>query len=81
MASIRRRCWTSGCRSSCLLIRKAAKAHNKERFRWQLRFEFYDVFNRHVLGGITTSITSPLFGQLTSASGNRTGQIGTRLDF
>ena len=53
----------------------------KERFRWQLRVEFYDVFNRHVLGGITTSITSPLFGQITSASGNRTGQIGTRLDF
>jgi len=53
----------------------------KERFRWQLRVEFYDVFNRHQLGGITTSITSPLFGQVTSASGNRTGQIGTRLDF
>ena len=53
----------------------------KERFRWQLRIEFYDVFNRHVLGGINTNITSPLFGQITSASGNRTGQIGTRVDF
>jgi hypothetical protein len=53
----------------------------KERFKWQLRVEFYNVFNRHQLGGINTSITSPLFGQVTSASGNRTGQIGTRLDF
>ncbi|MEI9970850.1 MAG: hypothetical protein WDO73_01685 [Ignavibacteriota bacterium] len=46
-----------------------------------MRIEFYDVLNRHVLGGINTSITSPLFGQFTSASGNRTGQLGTRLDF
>ena len=53
----------------------------KERFRWQLRIEFYNVFNRHQLGGINTTITSPLFGQVTSVSGNRTGQIGTRLDF
>lgn len=53
----------------------------KERFRWQLRVEFYNLFNRHQLGGINTTITSPLFGQVTTASGNRTGQIGTRLDF
>jgi hypothetical protein len=53
----------------------------KERFKWQLRIEFYDVFNRHQLSGINTTITSPLFGQVTNASGNRTSQIGTRLDF
>jgi hypothetical protein len=46
-----------------------------------LRIEFYDVFNRHQLSGINTTITSPLFGQVTNVSGNRTSQIGTRLDF
>jgi hypothetical protein len=53
----------------------------KERFRWQLRIELYDVFNRHQLSGINTTITSPLFGQVTNVTGNRTAQIGTRLDF
>jgi Carboxypeptidase regulatory-like domain len=53
----------------------------KERFKWQLRIEFYDVFNRHQLSGINTTITSPLFGQVTNVTGNRTSQIGTRLDF
>ncbi len=53
----------------------------KERFRCQLRIELYDVFNRHQLSGINTTITSPLFGQVTSVTGNRTAQIGTRVDF
>jgi hypothetical protein len=52
-----------------------------ERFKWQLRAEFLNGFNRHQLGGINTTVTNPLFGQVTSASGNRTIQLGTRLDF
>lgn len=70
-----------GCGTISENIALSKNMRFKERFRWQLRVEFYDVFNRHALGGINTSITSPLFGQITSASGNRTGQIGTRLDF
>src|ERR1022692_1923893 len=71
----------TGCGTISENISLSKNMKFKERFRWQLRVEFYDVFNRHVLGGINTSITSPLFGQFTSASGNRTGQIATRLDF
>ena len=53
----------------------------KDRYRFQLRAEFLNMFNRHQLGGINTSITSPAFGQVTSVSGFRVVQVGTRFDF
>jgi hypothetical protein len=52
-----------------------------EKYRFQLRIEALDVFNRHQLGGINTNITSPLFGQVTSVSGNRSCQAVLRFDF
>jgi hypothetical protein len=52
-----------------------------EKVRFQLRAELLNAFNRHNLGGITTNVTSPSFGQVTTVSGNRTAQLGTRLDF
>jgi hypothetical protein len=52
-----------------------------ESVRFQIRSEFLNAFNRSTLGGITTAITSPVFGQVTSISGNRSIQFGSRLDF
>jgi hypothetical protein len=52
-----------------------------DRYRFQVRGEFLNAFNRHVLGGINTTITNALFGQVTSISGNRTMQLGMRMDF
>jgi hypothetical protein len=52
-----------------------------EKFRFQLRAEFLNLFNRHRFGGITTSVTNQNFGQVTSVSGNRQIQLGARLDF
>jgi hypothetical protein len=52
-----------------------------EKFKVQLRADFLDVFNRHQLGGPNTDITNPLFGQITSVYGNRTMQLGARVDF
>jgi hypothetical protein len=52
-----------------------------EKFRFQLRADFLNAFNRHQLGGIITAITNPLFGQVTGVSGNRVIQIGARMDF
>jgi hypothetical protein len=52
-----------------------------ERCRVQVRGEFLNLLNRHQLGGINTTITSPLFGQVTSVSGNRSIQLGLRMDF
>ena len=52
-----------------------------EKFRFQLRGDFLNAFNRPQWGGIQTNVTNPLFGQITSVSGNRSIQLGTRLDF
>lgn len=52
-----------------------------ERVRMQLRAEMLDAFNRHKLGGLATSVTSPNFGQMTTVSGNRQMQLSARVDF
>ena len=52
-----------------------------ERYRFQIRAELLNVFNRHQFSGINTSVTSPLFGQVTGADGNRIVQVGARLEF
>ena len=52
-----------------------------EKYRFQLRADFLNAFNRPQWGGIQTNVTSPQFGQITSVSGNRSIQLGARLDF
>jgi hypothetical protein len=53
----------------------------REKLRLQLRAEFIDAFNRSTLGGLVTAVNNPLFGQVTSISGNRQIQLGARVDF
>jgi hypothetical protein len=53
----------------------------REGVRFQFRAEAYNAFNRHTFGGISTNPTSATFGDVTSASGNRTMQLGARIDF
>ena len=53
-----------------------------ERARVQFRAEFLNMFNRHRFSGINTSVTSPLFGQITGVSDDRRQiQFGIRADF
>ena len=52
-----------------------------EKYRFQLRGDFLNAFNRPQWGNIQTNVTNPLFGQITSVSGNRSIQLGARLDF
>jgi hypothetical protein len=52
-----------------------------ERVRFSLRAEFFNAFNRHKLGGVSTSFSSANFGQVTSVSGNRQAQMTARVDF
>jgi len=52
-----------------------------EKYRFQIRAEFLNLFNRHYLGNPVTNIKDPLFGQVTSVTGNRSIQIGARFDF
>ena len=49
--------------------------------RVQLRTEMFNVFNRQTYGGIITNVLDARFGQVTTVSGNRVGQIGLRLEF
>ena len=53
----------------------------KERARFQMRLETFNAFNRHTFGGIQTNPNATTFGQVTSVSGNRTVQLGARVDF
>jgi hypothetical protein len=49
--------------------------------RLQLRFEFYNVFNRVNLGGINSNLTSASFGKATSQLNPRNIQLGAKLMF
>src|SRR5262245_11969658 len=60
-------------------LRKAFRV--REGMKAEFRVELLNAFNRHSFGGIDTSVLSPRFGQVTSVGGNRTGQVGLRLDF
>jgi hypothetical protein len=53
----------------------------RERVRFQLRLEALNAFNRHTFGGISTNPNSATFGDVTSVSGNRNIQLGSRIDF
>jgi hypothetical protein len=53
-----------------------------ERVRMDFRWEVFNVFNRVVLGGPDSSITSPTFGRITSQFNNpRQMQFGLKLYF
>ncbi len=60
-------------------LRKAFKI--REGIKAEFRAEFLNAFNRHSFEGIVTDVVSPLFGQVTSVNGNRTGQVGFRVEF
>ena len=53
----------------------------RENTRLQFRVELLNALNRHTFGGISTNPNSVTFGNVTSVSGNRTVQLGTRIDF
>ena len=55
---------------------------NDERYKVSIRAEFYDVLNRHYWGAPSSySTNSAYFGNVTSVSGNRTGQFGARFQW
>lgn len=52
-----------------------------ERVRVQLRFEFFNLFNRVNLNGVNANLSSATFGRSTSQLNPRWIQIGARLSF
>jgi hypothetical protein len=53
----------------------------RESLNVQLRFEMLNVFNRHYFGGVDLNMNNATFGNIRTASGNRTGQLGARVEF
>lgn len=52
------------------------------RYKATLRAEFFDALNRHQWGGPNMwDVAAPDFGDVTGASGNRTGQLGARFEW
>jgi hypothetical protein len=52
-----------------------------DKYRVYFRAELFNAFNRTQYSGPNTSVTNINFGQVTGVSGNRTAQLGIRLDF
>jgi hypothetical protein len=51
------------------------------RYQGILSAQFFNVFNRHYYGGPGTGMTSTSYGQISSVSGNRVGQLTGRFTF
>lgn len=54
---------------------------HERRYALSLRAQFFDVLNRHHWGAPNLNMNSPLFGHVTSVSGNRYGQLGARFEW
>ncbi|MBI4891048.1 MAG: hypothetical protein HY821_10530, partial [Acidobacteria bacterium] len=52
-----------------------------ERARLMFRLEMFNLFNRHYFGGPNMSLSNAYFGNVTSASGRRTGQLTGRIEW
>ena len=57
------------------------ETHITERVHVQLRFEFFNLFNRVNLNGVNANLSSATFGRSTSQLNPRWIQIGARLSF
>ncbi len=64
-----------------LNIAKHFRFGASERYQFSLRAQFFDVFNRHHWGAPNLDMNSPLFGHVTSVSGNRYGQLSARFEW
>jgi hypothetical protein len=53
----------------------------KEIVRLQLRFEFFNLFNRPNLSGFTNDLSNAQFGKVTSTFNPRYIQLGAKLSF
>ena len=47
----------------------------------QLRMELLNVLNHHYFGGVDLDMNSASFGNIRTASGARTGQLGARIEW
>jgi hypothetical protein len=53
----------------------------RETVKLQFRMEMFNLFNRHYFGGPSLNLNDAFFGNVRTASGNRSAQAGMRLEF
>lgn len=73
-----------GLATEDLGVHKSFDIGPEGRYKFTLRGEFFNIFNRHSYAGPDTSPTSSSFGKITSGGGSpgaRTGQVGARITF
>lgn len=71
-----------GTKSEDASILKYFSMGNDGRYKLSLRFEFYNLFNRHSFANPITDPTSPQFGYVTGVTGSpRQGQFGARFQW
>jgi len=51
----------------------------RERIRFQLGFDFFNVFNRHIFNGFQNNIDNPGFGSVGGVSSGRRGQAHLKI--
>lgn len=73
--------WNPGPAAENVSLTKAVNFGPDNRYALSIRGEFYDIFNRHYFGAPVMNQGSPYFGQVTSVSGARTGQLGARFQW
>jgi len=72
-----------GTATEDLGLHKSVAAGPGGRYNLTMRVEFFNVFNRHALGGPDTNMGDSTFGQIISYGGvgGRQGQFGARMTF
>jgi len=73
-----------GFASEDLGLHKSVALDEDKRYNLTLRMEFFNLFNRHELGGPDTNMGDATFGQIISqgsSPGGRVGQFGARFTF
>jgi len=72
-----------GTATEDLGLHKSMAAGTDGRYNLTLRIEFFNVFNRHALGGPNTNLSDANFGKITGYGGvgGRVGQFGARFTF
>jgi hypothetical protein len=64
-------------------VHKSLAFGPEDRYQFTFRLEFFNIFNRHQMGGPDTNMNSPTFGQILGYGGlgGRVGQFGARFTF
>jgi hypothetical protein len=72
-----------GLATEDLGVHKSLSMGNEGQYRLTLRMEFFNIFNRHQMGGPDTNMSDATFGQATGygSLGGRVGQFGARFTF